>query len=104
MVRGPVELRPDEIYRLCDGSIFPFETTAELPQLDDIIGQARAVSSVEFGMGILNDGYNIFAVGPAGTGKSSTVLSFLSREAASLPAPAWPLPGTSRSTSPSPSS
>ncbi len=87
MVRGPEELRPDEIYRLCDASAFPFETTAELPELDDIIGQARAVSSVEFGMGINNDGYNIFAVGPAGTGKSSTILSFLSREAGSLPAP-----------------
>ena len=87
MVRGPAELRPDEIYRLCDGSIFPFETTAELPEFADIIGQARAVSSVEFGMGINNDGYNIFAVGPAGTGKSSTILGFLSREAASLPAP-----------------
>ncbi len=87
MVRAPAELRPDEIYRLCDASAFSFESTAELPELADIIGQTRAVSSVEFGMGINNDGYNIFAVGPAGTGKSSTVLSFLSREAASLPAP-----------------
>jgi lon-related putative ATP-dependent protease len=87
MVRGPAELRPEDVYRLCDASAFKFDNTAELSELTDIIGQARAVASVEFGMGIANDGYNIFAVGPAGTGKSSTVLSFLSQEAASLPAP-----------------
>ncbi len=87
MAKGPAELRPDEVYRLCDATLFPFETTAELPELADIIGQTRAVSSVEFGMGINNDGYNIFAVGPAGTGKTSMVSSFLSRQAASLPAP-----------------
>jgi len=45
------------------------------------------VSSVQFGMDIRSDGYNIFAMGPMGTGKSSTVFDFLSRQAASLPAP-----------------
>ena len=87
MVRVPRELRPAEIYRACDSSGFTFKTTAELPDFSDIIGQARAVSAVEFGMGIYNDGYNIFAVGPAGTGKASTIYEFLSRQAASLPAP-----------------
>ncbi len=55
-----------------------FKTTAELPELAETIGQARAVSSVAFGMGIHNDGYNIFAVGPTGTGKASTIHDFLS--------------------------
>jgi predicted ATP-dependent protease len=87
MARVPRELTPDAIYQACDISAFAFNTTAELPELSDIIGQARAVSSVEFGMGIYNDGYNIFAVGPAGTGKSSTIYEFLSRHAESRPAP-----------------
>ncbi|MFH0916967.1 MAG: ATP-binding protein [bacterium] len=86
MLRVPAELKPSEIYRACDVSAFAFKTTAELPELTEIIGQARAVSSVEFGMGIFNDGYNIFAVGPAGTGKASTIYDFLSRQAASRPA------------------
>ncbi len=65
----PAELGPTEIYRACDVSALDFKTTADLPDLTEIIGQDRAVSSVEFGMGIDSDGYNIFAVGPTGTGK-----------------------------------
>ncbi len=52
-----------------------------------MIGQPRAVSAVEFGIGISGDGYNVFAVGPAGTGKSSTVHDYLVRQAALLPVP-----------------
>ncbi len=87
MVRIPRELTPAEAYRICDTSAFCFATTAELPELTEIIGQARAVSSVAFGMGIHSDGYNIYAAGPTGTGKASTVYEFLSRQAASRPAP-----------------
>jgi lon-related putative ATP-dependent protease len=87
MVRVPPELGLADIYRACDISAFAFKTTAELPPLTEIIGQPRAVSSVEFGMGIHSDGYNIFAVGPTGTGKASTIHDFLSRQAASRPAP-----------------
>ena len=87
MVRVPPELGPADVYRACDVSAFAFKTAADLPELTEIIGQDRAVSSVEFGMGIFNDGYNIFAVGPTGTGKSSTIYDFLSRQAASRPAP-----------------
>ena len=87
MVRLPAELGPADVYRACDPSIFTFATTDDLPELTDIIGQTRAVSSVAFGMGIHNDGYNIYAAGPTGTGKSSTVYNFLSRQAAARPAP-----------------
>jgi lon-related putative ATP-dependent protease len=87
MARVPQELGPADIYRVCDASIFAFATTADLPDLTEVIGQARAVTSVAFGMGIDNDGYNIFAAGPAGTGKASTINAFLSRQAASRPAP-----------------
>lgn len=83
----PSELSARDVYRECDTSAFGFETTDDLPELDEIIGQDRAVSSVEFGMGIGNGGYNIFAVGPTGTGKSSMIHKFLSSRAASLPVP-----------------
>ncbi len=87
MTNLPAELGPNEIYRACDAAVLSFATTADLPDLSEIIGQERAVSSVDFGMGIDSDGYNIFAVGPNGTGKTSTVHDFLKRQAASLPAP-----------------
>ena len=85
--KPPVGLGLSDIYRVCDPASLGFKTTAELPELTEIIGQDRAVSSVQFGMDIRSDGYNIFAMGPMGTGKSSTVHDFLSRQAASLPAP-----------------
>ncbi len=83
----PAELRPNDIYRACDPAALDFDTTDSLPDLKEIIGQERAVSSVDFGMGVDGDGYNIFAVGPSGTGKTSTVFDFLKKQAASLPAP-----------------
>jgi lon-related putative ATP-dependent protease len=87
MAKLPAELRPNEIYRACDPAGLSFRTTADLPDLTEIIGQERAVTSVEFGMGIDSAGYNIFAVGPNGTGKTTTIFEFLKREAATLPAP-----------------
>ncbi len=85
--KPPIGLGLSDIYRVCDPASLGFKSTAELPELTEIIGQDRAVSSVQFGMDIRSDGYNIFAMGPMGTGKSSTVYDFLSRQAASLPAP-----------------
>jgi hypothetical protein len=87
MADMPSELSPGDVYRESDTSTFAFTTTEELPDLDEIIGQPRAVSSVEFGMGVGHDGYNIFAVGPTGTGKSSMIYQFLTEQAASLPVP-----------------
>ncbi len=45
------------------------------------------MDSVAFGLGVHDDGYNIFASGPTGTGKTTMVSDFLAREAASRPAP-----------------
>src|SRR5664280_1864550 len=84
--KPPPELGLKDVYRACDPSTLGFKSTAELAGLTKIIGQDRAVSSVRFGMDIQSDGYNVFAMGPMGTGKSSTVYEFLSRQAASLPA------------------
>lgn len=87
MSHTPSELGAEDIYRACDVSAFTFATTGDLPDLSEVIGQARAVSSVEFGMGVGSDGYNIFAVGPNGTGKATTINDFLVRAAAQLPTP-----------------
>ena len=97
----PAELDPPRSTAPATRRLFGFTTTAELPELTEIIGQDRAVASVDFGMGIHNDGYNIFAAGPTGTGKASTVYDFLAREAASLPAPTT---GSTSTTSPRPTS
>ncbi len=80
-------LTPDQLYRTCDGSQFSFQTTAELPDLAEVIGQPRAVEAIRFGMGMSSQGYNMYALGPSGTGKSTTIRQFLVQEAAKQPVP-----------------
>jgi hypothetical protein len=86
---GRIEsLRPEALYRRCDPEQFHFETTAQLDDLEGTIGQARAVEAVEFGTAIRREGYNLFSLGPSGTGKFKGVRDFLKQKAATEPIPA----------------
>lgn len=58
-----------------------FASTADLERLDAIIGQDRATRAIEFGIGIQSYGYHIFAMGPVGAGKMTTVQRFLEQKA-----------------------
>lgn len=85
---SPVEpLSVEQLYKRTDPSQFPFDTTSDLPELDEIIGQDRAVDAIEFGIGLRRQGYNIFALGSSGTGKHSVVSDFLTQQAESEPVP-----------------
>jgi lon-related putative ATP-dependent protease len=75
------------LYQRCDPMQFSFETTADLEDLAGVIGQARAVEAVRFGIGISRQGYNLFALGPEGTGKYSVVRRYLERQAVAQPPP-----------------
>ncbi|ABG04876.1 ATP-dependent protease, putative [Rubrobacter xylanophilus DSM 9941] len=81
------ELKPERLYRRCDPESLPFKTTEELEELDGGMGQPRAVEAVRFGIGIERPGYNIYALGPPGTGKHALVRHFLQARAAERPAP-----------------
>jgi lon-related putative ATP-dependent protease len=59
----------DQLYQITDPAQFKFESTNQVDELTEIIGQPRAVDAVRFGTGVQSDGYNIFALGPSGTGK-----------------------------------
>ncbi len=65
----------------CDAKQFEFETTAELEDLAKLIGQPRAVEAVDFGIRIQRNGYNLFALGPAGTGKQAFIQQYLETHA-----------------------
>lgn len=83
-------LSPEALAHRCDAAALGFETTADLADLTDVLGQDRAVSAIRFGMGIRHDGYNLFALGPPGVGKHSVVEDFVRAAAKDLPrAPAW---------------
>ena len=63
----------DQLYQITDPDQFKFETTTEVDELTEIIGQPRAVEAVRFATGMQSSGYNIFALGPSGTGKRTLV-------------------------------
>jgi lon-related putative ATP-dependent protease len=88
---APVKpLHPEVLSHRCDPDQFDFETTADLEDLAEIIGQPRAVEAVRFGVGMEREGYNIFALGPEGTGKRSLVRqSFEARAALQPPPDEW---------------
>jgi len=83
----PRELTAGQLRRLCDTSQFEFASTADVANLDGIIGQERAERAIEFGIEIPYQGYNIYAMGPAGAGKTSTLTSYLERKAATRQVP-----------------
>lgn len=81
------ELQAVHLRRVCNPASLEFHSTAELPPLDEVIGQERAVRAVSFGIDIQSTGYHVFALGPAGTGKATTIRQFLERKAAAQPVP-----------------
>ncbi len=77
----PEALGPQSLYSRCDPASLPFETTAELEELPQLVGQERALDALHFGTRIRNDGYNLFVLGPHGIGKQTTVQRFLTERA-----------------------
>ncbi|MEW8138424.1 MAG: ATP-binding protein [Candidatus Thiodiazotropha endolucinida] len=80
-------LTPEALCRHCDSDQFNFDTTDELEDLEGFIGQERATKSLHFGLGVEHKGYNLYALGPAGAGKSAMVRKFLEVLAAERPIP-----------------
>ncbi|MCI0331060.1 MAG: AAA family ATPase [candidate division Zixibacteria bacterium] len=81
------ELPPEKLRRTYDPKALGIAHTGELKPLKGIIGQKRAVSALQFGLGIKGQGFNIYVAGPPGIGKMSAVKSFLEELAATRPVP-----------------
>lgn len=82
-----LRLTPDRLYTPCDSTQLGFDTTADLEDLNEFIGQPRAESSLEFAIGVRRHGYNLYVMGPEGAGKHTMVEQFLSKRARSEPCP-----------------
>jgi len=87
MTDDSTRLDPAKLYHYTDPSQFGFETTDEVEDLTEVIGQPRAVEAMEFGMAIEEKGYNIYAMGPPGIGKQSLMRQFFEERARDEPAP-----------------
>jgi lon-related putative ATP-dependent protease len=80
-------LSPEALYQSCTLNELDFNTTDDLDVEVEFIGQDRAVKAIELGITIQRQGYNIFALGPTGTGKHALVQRMVETRAATEPPP-----------------
>jgi hypothetical protein len=80
-------LDPEALYHRCDTGRFSFETTDDLGDLEEVVGQQRASEALQFGTAIRRDGYNLYALGIPGTGRRTLIGRHLRDRAAEEPRP-----------------
>src|SRR5215468_1847597 len=84
---APHEISAEEAYCRADLSAIAFTTTADLEPLTTMVGQERAVQALHLGLGMPQQGYNIFVSGLAGSGARNQIEALLRETAATLPTP-----------------
>ena len=80
-------LPPEALTAPCTLSHVDFATTADLEDGIEFIGQERPIAAIELGVTIEREGYNIFALGPSGTGKYTVIQRIVEQRAAAEPPP-----------------
>jgi len=83
----PEPLEPRQLYTTCDPQSFSFTSTADLDGEIKISGQERAREAIRFGVGMKQSGFNLFALGPSGTGKQTALEQYLQDIAPHEPVP-----------------
>lgn len=73
------EVPVDKLRWRCDPAVFDFDCTKDIAALREFIGQDRAISAVEFGLSMTQEGYNIYVAGLTGTGKTSIVKAYIEK-------------------------
>jgi len=81
MFKPAVHLEPAQLCRNADLSGIGFETTDDLADITEVVGQARAAEAIRFGTGMRNNGFNIYALGPSGPEKRDLVQQFFESQA-----------------------
>jgi predicted ATP-dependent protease len=76
-----------KLRRVCRSAALKFKTTDDLPLVDDIIGQPRALRAIDFGLDVHGPGFNIFVLGYGGSGRMTTAERALAEHAAEQPTP-----------------
>ena len=70
-----------QLYSTCDLDFLSFDTTKDLEDLNQPLGQEQAINAINFGISVDSYGYNLFCIGPEGTGKASLVRQILGKAA-----------------------
>ncbi len=77
----------DALRAVCAPESLGFKNTDELPRLEEVIGQPRAFRALELGVEVEGPGFNIFALGLPGSGKTTLIREYLERLASDEPTP-----------------
>ena len=79
------ELKPEQLTSIVDERDLQFTSTEELPDLDKTMGQSRAMRALDFGTEIGAFGYNLYVLGPPGSGRETAVRMALEKRARERP-------------------
>ena len=72
----------------CEPSEVRSDATEHTVALEHTIGQTRGLEAIAFALGVERDGFNVFVVGPPGSGRTSTARALVNRRAADRPSAA----------------
>lgn len=81
-------LPPEKLRPRCDPATLPFRTTDELPDHSDLIGQDRALEAIGLSAAVAHRDFNLFVLGPSGTGRHDATAKLLKAQASRRPLPA----------------
>lgn len=70
-IKERARVQTEQLRKTVDSSVFEFETTEEVPELTNVIGQERGMAVMRFGLQVKKQGYNLYVAGIPGTGKTT---------------------------------
>lgn len=71
----------------CDPATIPFRSTAEIEEQTGLIGQDRALDAIRLSSRVGHRDFNLYVLGPPGSGRHSATVKLLSEQAATRPVP-----------------
>lgn len=75
------ELSAGQLRQTCDPDTLPFKSTEEVEGLEELVGQDRALDAIRLSATVEHKSFNVFALGPSGTGRHSAVMRLLKEQA-----------------------
>jgi len=72
-----LKLTSEDLAWQCPEDWLDWQSSSEIAPATTIIGQNRAVEAIAFGLAMRGIGYNVFVTGLSGTGRLTTIKSFL---------------------------
>jgi lon-related putative ATP-dependent protease len=83
----PKALKPNKVFRPADLGFLKAKSTKDLIPFEGVIEQKRPKDALELGIRVRQKNFHIFVAGPAATGKMTTTMRLLKRDAPKRPVP-----------------